>query len=158
MDNNKYKVVNGTAYHINTADSVIRILEYARQNRIRIRLWYGDAKTGRNWMEVYDTIGIIGRSTGTYKIPLLIKNSRSIGGSAILDNCIVKITIDKKTVYQHPKFYTSQMEIREASVELKQKGYFFSVFAGDVNIYNCKTRQQAENEILFHMGKRNKAA
>lgn len=153
---NGYKIVNGTAYHVETNDRVINILECARQNRSRIRIWYGDTKTGRDWMEVFDTIGRIGRSCGTTKIPILIKTERSMGGMAILDDCIVKITIDKQTVYQHPKFYTPEMEIREASDSLKKEGYFFSVFAGGQNIRSCKTRQQAENEILFHTGKRNR--
>lgn len=152
---NRYKVVNGTAYHEETNDRVIEILENARQNGTRIRIWYGNTETGRNWMDVFDTVGRIGRSTGMYKIPLLIKTERSTGGMAILDNCIVKITIDKQTVYQHPKFHTPEMEIREASEELKEKGYFFTVFVGNQETRSCKTRKQAENEILFHMGKRN---
>ncbi len=50
------------------------------------------------------------------------------------------------------------MEIKEASEELKSKGYFYSVFAGGENTYNCETLNQAENEIAFHKGLRNKVA
>ena len=95
----KYKVVNGTSYHQNAPDAVIRVLENAMRTNKRIRVFYGDTETGRDWMEIYDTIGTIGRSCGQNKIPLLIKNSRSYGGCAILTDCIVKITIDKEIVY-----------------------------------------------------------
>lgn len=154
----KYKIVNGTAYNINTSDEVIKVLESARTDKKRIRIFYGDTNTGRDWMEIDDTIGTVGRSTGINKIPLLIKNSRSMGGGAILDHCIVKITIDKEIVYQNPEYYLPTMEIKEATDDLKMMGYFYSVFADGINTYNCKTKKQAENEILFHKGLRNKIA
>lgn len=155
---NKYKVVNGISYHENTPDAVIRVLENAMRTNKRIRIFYGDTETGRDWMEIYDTIGTIGRSCGQNKIPLLIKNSRSYGGGAILTHCIVKITIDKEVVYKHPKYYLPEMEIKEARDTLKADGYFYSVFADGQNTYNCKTLKQAENEVAFHKGLRNKVA
>ena len=153
-----FKVANGTFYHANTNDEVIRVLENSLMNNKRIRIFYGDTETGRDWMEIYDTIGTIGRSCGQNKIPLLIKNSRSYGGGAILTHCIVKITIDKEVVYKHPKYYLPTMEIKEASATLKADGYFYSVFADGKNTYNCKTLKQAENEVAFHKGLRNKIA
>lgn len=158
MENIKYKVVNGTSYHENTPEAVINVLERAMRTKERIRIFYGDTETGRDWMEIYDTIGTIGRSCGQNKIPLLIKNSRSYGGGAILDHCIVKITIDKRVVYQNPKYYLPTMEIKEASDTLKAYGYFYSVFADGQNTYNCKTLKQAENGVAFHQGLRNKVA
>lgn len=87
----KYKEVNGTFYHSETSDKVIKILETCRQNGTRIILDYGDVKTGESWGEMYDITGTIGRSTGKIKVPLLIHNKRSIGGGAILDHCIIGI-------------------------------------------------------------------
>lgn len=156
ISDKRYKVANGTYYHEDTSDAVIRVLENARLNNRRVRIFYGDRETGRDWMEIYDTIGTIGRSCGMVKIPLLIKNSRSMGGGAILDHCIVKITIDKAIAYHAPNYYLPTMEIREADDGLKAKGYNFSVFADGKNTYNCKTRQQAENEVAFHKGERNR--
>jgi hypothetical protein len=86
---NKYQEVNGTFYHKDTNGEIIRILENARINRTRLCIEYGDTKTGRQWGD--HQTGYIGRSTGIYKIPLSIFNSRCIGGEAILDNCIIKI-------------------------------------------------------------------
>lgn len=104
----KYKVVNGTSYHRETPDHIINVLESVRNNQTRITVSYGDIETGRDWNEVYDITGTIGRSTGDIKIPLLVHNRRSMGGCALLDHCIVKIVRSRgKTVlYQHPKYYS----------------------------------------------------
>lgn len=153
-----YKITNGTFYNVNTNDEVIRVLENSRMNNKRIRIFYGNTETGKDWMEVYDTIGTIGRSCGAIKIPLLIKSSRSYSGGAILDHCIVKITIDKRVVYKNQKYYLPDMEVREADNALKELGYFYSVFADEKNIHNCKTKAKAENAILFYQGLRNKIA
>lgn len=99
---------NGTAYNSKTAPEVMDILDRYLQNRKRLILDYGNTETGKSWEEVFDIRGTVGRSTGTIKIPLLIKTSRSYGGGGILDHCIVKI-IDSETkavLYQHPKYNT----------------------------------------------------
>lgn len=47
----QYKIRNGTAYHEDTPEEVVRILESARQSGrgILLRFCYGDTKTGRDW-------------------------------------------------------------------------------------------------------------
>lgn len=110
MDN-EYKIVNGTYYHKETPDQVIEILEGSRLSyrEKRLRVHYGDTKTGKDWMEQYDIMGYVGRSMGPIKIPLLIHNKRSMGGGGMLDHCIVKITETvkpHKVLYQHPKYHT----------------------------------------------------
>jgi hypothetical protein len=108
----KYKIKNGTAYHFDTPDEIVTILEEARQSNhsIRLRFCFGDTGTGRDWEEIHDTTGYIGRSTGSIKIPLLIHKVTSSGGPGILDHCIVRI--EKKNnggsyreVYRHPKYH-----------------------------------------------------
>lgn len=153
---NIYKTINEISYNENTPDAVIRILNNAMTTKERIRIFYGDMETGKDWLEIFDTIGYVGKSCGRIAIPILINNSRSTGGSAILTSNIVKITINKKVVYQHSKYYLPKMEIKEANETLKRKGYFYSVFADGENIYNCKSLKQAENEISFHKGTINK--
>lgn len=91
----KYKEVNGTSYRSDTPDEVIRVLENARISNTRIVLDYGDTKTGHSWGDVYDVTGYVGRSRGISKIPILLYNNRSIGGVAILDNCIIGIRESK---------------------------------------------------------------
>ena len=83
------QVVNGTYYHDRTPHAVISILETARANGTRLKLFYGDVKTGRLWGDV--ETGYIGRSPGPEKIPLAVYNRRSSGGPGILEHCIVRI-------------------------------------------------------------------
>ena len=104
MNNRKidYKEVGGTFYKKNTPMKLIEVLERVREDRTRIVVDYGDIKTGRSWGEVNDIKGYIGRSTGEIKIPLLVFNSRSMGGGALLDNCIlsIKTTKGSRTLYK----------------------------------------------------------
>lgn len=86
------KQINGTSFHDETPDDVIRVLESARQGRVRLHISYGDRTTGRDWLEEVETHGYVGRSTGPVKVPLLVAIRRSTGGGAILDRCIVRIS------------------------------------------------------------------
>jgi len=101
----KYKTVNGTSYRDTTPDKVIEWLEHSRKTGERIVLDYGDTETGRSWGEVHDIIGRVSRSNGSIKVPILVYNARSMGGGAVLDDCIIKITEAKggRVLYKHPK-------------------------------------------------------
>jgi hypothetical protein len=103
----RYIVVNGISYDERTPAAVIRTLEDARNKHCRLRLHYGDTDTGRDWGETNDVTGYIRNSMGPLKIPILVHNARSMGGGAILDHCIVKITTTqspRRTLYQHPHY------------------------------------------------------
>jgi hypothetical protein len=105
----KYRLINGTAYHEETIKIVTDYLEKARLEHGRVRFSLGDALTGRDWGDTLDC-GYIGRSMGVIKIPLLLKNSRSTGGSGLLDHCIIKLEYkgpnDKnyREVYRHKTY------------------------------------------------------
>lgn len=96
------------SFHIDTPEKVCNVLLSAcnstRNQRLILR--YGDTQTGRDWGEIYDTTGYVGRSTGTYKIPLLIPKSNSFGGGGILDHCIVRIydAHTKQVLYSHDNY------------------------------------------------------
>ncbi len=115
-----YKIVNGTSYHTDTPDDVVRVLEDARKSRTRLHISLGETnnsrgKVGRDWLEEFDTHGYIGRSIGPVKVPLLLANRRSIGGGAILDHCIVRIreSAGGQVLYQHPDYHHGYLEIRQ---------------------------------------------
>lgn len=82
------------------------IVNNYNRRKTRLRFWYGDNKTGKSWDEENDVCGYIGRSTGNKKNPLLVNNTRSFGGGALMDDSIVKIVdINTKLVlYQHENF------------------------------------------------------
>jgi len=87
----EYKVVNGTYYDKRTPDDLVSVLESVRQKKERVVLVYGNVETGEVWESATTERGTIGRSTGSEKIPLLVRTSRSLGGEAILDYCILQV-------------------------------------------------------------------
>lgn len=141
----KYKVVDGTSFHKDTPMAVCQILNDAMKNRSqKIRIFYGDTETGRDWNEAYDIFGYIGRSMGPVKIPLMIYSHRSGGGPGILDHCIVRITIDKRNVYRHPKYYCP----------IEQKGN--EIYNGEGRcILRGKDERTASRWMQFFLGERN---
>ncbi len=100
-----YKVVNGTFYTSNTNNEIIEVLEDARKNGARIRIFYGNTITGEDWLEDNDTIGTISRTFGDVKSPILLKRKNSTGGRLIFTEYIVKITINKRIYYIHDKYH-----------------------------------------------------
>lgn len=111
------KLFNGTTYHDETADDVIRALESARQHHTRLHVSLGDTagpEAGKDWLEEFETHGYVGRSMGQVKVPLLVANRRSTGGGAILDHRIVRIreSAGGRVLYQHPQYHHGSLEIR----------------------------------------------
>jgi hypothetical protein len=135
-----------------TKTEIKNILESLVNTGKRIRLWYGD-DNGRSWEEEFDTIGYIGRSTGPNKIPLLINNSRSYGGGAILTARIIKIveTKTKRVLYQHPNFHQYLYTAKEGS-EIER--YTATVYRNDGFYANCTTLTEAERLAAFMNGLR----
>lgn len=158
------KEVNGTYYHDETSIQVINILEQNRQSKrqTRIRLYYGDVKTGKCWNEEYNIMGYIGRSTGNQKIPLLINNQRSLGGPGILDHCIVRIDIAQKgykPLYIHPNFNIGEITIgnppeKIGNTNMKESGYTTGVYINGSNHANFKSYDKAVKFVQFLKGER----
>ncbi len=126
-------------------EQIENILAELRSNKNRFRLWYGDNVTGKSWEDEYDTIGTVGRSTGTKPIYLLIKNSRSLGGGAIMPDAIVKIVniTTGRELYKHPNF--NQRTFVNEGLQVLADGEIYA---------NCKDAKQAERLALFMNGKR----
>lgn len=106
-------VVNGTTYDERTPAAVVQILESARIAGRRLRLHFGDTDTGRDWCEEWDVTGRIGRSGGPVKVPILLYSRRSMGGTHILDHCIVKVrtAAGGRVLYQHPAYHTGAVTL-----------------------------------------------
>lgn len=136
-----------------TNDEVKRIIEkcYTSKNHPRIRVFYGDVKTGKDWGEEYDTMGYIGASMGPQQIPLLINSRRSMGGGGILTHCIVKITSDHVTLYQHPLYHTGVYTWKTST----NGGYCEGVFRDGQLCAQFTQPGQAVRYIAFMKGERN---
>jgi hypothetical protein len=109
-----YQVLeNGHSYKTDTPEKVVSTLEKAWYRKERIKVYYGNIKTGKRWNEENGIMGYVGFSTGSIKIPLLVPNKNSLGGGALLDNCIIKIreSKGKHVLYQSENFQQSKFEI-----------------------------------------------
>ena len=115
---------NATWFDARTPKKVQRALEDARKSGDCMRVFLGDAKTGRDGMDEYDTIGRVGRSMGPMKSPLLVPEGDS-GGPALLTDCIVRLVnvTTGKEIYRHAKYHTPKMEMVEAASYDKVEGY-----------------------------------
>lgn len=105
--------VKETWFALDTPIEVRRVLEHYRKSGQTLRIFYGDLKTGFDWMEENDVLGKVGRSCGTFKVPLLIEKGVN-GGAPILDSSIIRM-MDAETgkeLYRHPKCSLPEMEIR----------------------------------------------
>src|SRR5574338_1728658 len=97
VDMSKYKVVNGTHYTVDTPDEVCQVLERARERRRRLAIAFRE--------ERQPEYGRVGRSLGpTRKVPLLVHNTRSLGGGPIWTTGIVEIrdSATKELLYMAP--------------------------------------------------------
>ena len=139
-------------YDPDTLPQVKRILENARASKARIRVFYGDPETGRDWLQEWDTLGRVSSTMGPIRSPILVCNSRSTGGGIILSACIVKITIDKVVQYIHPKYHLPEFTVEPSDLE----DYAYNVLADGKIHARFKKREQAENWIKFMRGERNR--
>lgn len=138
-------------------EKLMRILNNSRKYGFRVRIWYGDGKTGEAWNEEYDVVGRVGRSNGNIKIPILLSNKRSYGGVALLVGSIIRVDDieEKRTLWKVSNFHVGKMIIEEH----KEEDYPFRVFMTEdsgviSNVANFKTQLQAVHWIDFMNGKR----
>ena len=114
----EYKTINGTSFDVRTLGEIVDILEDARKSKTRLHVSLGKTEgpeAGKDWLEENDVYGFIGRSSGSIKIPLLIYNRISRGGTGLLDHCIVRIRTSSggRILWQHPSYHHGQLEIRK---------------------------------------------
>lgn len=151
----------GTYYHDTTSPEVVRILDNAMRSGARLRLFYGDTKTGKDWGEENNVVGTISRSMGPIKIAILIASARSCSGGAILTDCIVRIMSNGREIYRVPNYQLPQFEVQLINpadmcgkVNLYQAGYTHGVWRDGANVANFKSMERAQRYIDFIQGKR----
>ena len=140
----------------NTCSKVKTVLTECYNTQCRVRIWYGDTKTGVSWLDEYDTMGTIGRSTGRQKIPLLIKSSRSNGGGGILCHCIIRIDVigSRRTIYRHPLFNVPMLTVVTNNDNDTKNKYPFIVLKDNELQARFKSRKSAYNYVYFMTGER----
>lgn len=149
---------SATWFDARTPAEVQLVLEEARRSNNVMRVFTGDTCTGRDWLEEYDTIGRIGRSTGAMKVPLLVPKGDN-GGPALLTHCIVRIIDVTKgvEVYRHPNYYVAKMDVVEAASYDKVDGITHSVKVqnkdGEMETFaNFKSESKAAHWVAYMNG------
>ena len=105
--------IRGEGWKYKENEKLWKVLSSLVHSGRRVRIWYGDTEAGASWNAGHEVVGTIGRSTGKIAVPLLIKNSRSYGGGALLDDCIVRIDDikEKRTVYRLDNFHVEKLDV-----------------------------------------------
>lgn len=103
----------GMLFGYDTPAAVRRVLEECCASKARVRLFYGDPKTGRCWLEADDVLGRVSATIGPIKLPLLLLSRKSFDGITILDGNILRITRvrDGVDLYRSPLFQVPNVEV-----------------------------------------------
>lgn len=132
------------AYYAATPPEVVQVLERARKNNQRIRIYLGDLETGRCWNEEHDVYGYVGLSKGHVAyFPIFVNNARSMGGGSLMTDHIIKIkeSKGKRVLYQAANFQQPAIEVKEES---NHEGYTHAVYIDGELYSNHKSLGSAE--------------
>ena len=155
-----------TDYYENTPKKVRDVLDLAIKNHLSenslptiYRLMLGDPVTGKNWLEENDVVGMIGRSTGTKKVPLLLEPLLSAGGavvsdsggSAILTANILRIVdvSSGRDLYRASNYVMPELVVTACTNE---EGYTHQVTEKDVLVARFKSLEDATEYTAFLQG------
>jgi hypothetical protein len=146
-----------TWFDPHTPAKVQKILEDARESRHILRLFVGDAETGRDWCEENDVIGRIGRTGGILKTPILLEPLRehgdirfADGGGAILTARILRIAdvTTNEELYRAPNYQLPQLVIGEST----KPGYTHTVTRDGKKQAAFKSYEEAARYVAFMIG------
>lgn len=139
-----------TQFDPDTPLIVQKLLDSLIKQNVKVRIYYGDAKTGRDWLNEYDIIGRISRSMGPLKVPLLVPE-RGNGGFAILTACIVRIQASNgQDLWKHASYHQPKLTIRASD----KTGYLEEVLVDDTVLARFKKAGHAERWKAFVQGNR----
>lgn len=140
-----------------TPEPVQKVLEAYRLSGKTLRVFYGGAD-GVDWLEEYETIGKVGRSTGPLKVPLLVPKGEN-GGSAILAGSIIRLVdvASGKELYRAANYSQPTLVIGDSGTT--HKGYVAGVWStkqgegeAPVNLANFKSYAKAAAYLAFITG------
>ena len=97
MKTKKYILsAQGTSFPEGTPQSLIDCLESLRQSKERVTIHYHSPTQDPNTFTIWHEKGTISRTCGQIKSPILIHNSRSLGGGLIDSDRIYLIESSRK--------------------------------------------------------------
>lgn len=135
-------------------EKITHVLLAAKQKGTRIRLFHGDADTGEDWAEEYDTLGYIGRSAGVSPCWLLVHNTHCYGGSPVGIEHVIRITTAKggNTLYVSPNYKTPNAVVIGTP---NQWGVYVNDSLAATFPPDAKGKKQADRYVSFITGATN---
>lgn len=145
----KAKTDEETWFHPDTPVEVRQILERYRESGNRIRIFYGDKETGRDWLEDTCVTGVISRLDGFFRKPILVGDGND-WGSCILDHHLVKLmdVVSRKVLWTHPGYREPSMQI----VSARQGAFPHTVLVDGGPHKHFQSHAQATRWIAFMTG------
>lgn len=135
-----------------TPEPVKRALASLRGTDTRVRLFYGNRETGKTWQEENDVTGRVSASMGPCRVPLIIHNASSMGGGAIMADCILGILAKGgRWIYKAPNFDNGQWTCSPID---DSPGYVAAVYQNGALYARYKTLAGAERLRAFMAGER----
>ncbi len=130
---------------------LMAVLSGGYKYKRRLRVWYGDRKTGESWFEDFETTGYIGRSRGDFKVPLIISNSRSWCGGALSVGSVIRVDDIKarKTLWKVHN-YQDKLEL----FHVKGNKLPWQVCGRSTTLACFETEEKARRWIDFQQGRR----
>lgn len=144
-----------TQYDPDTNVAVKAYLEAYRKAGAKVRLFFGDIETGRDWLSEHEVLGRISRTMGPLKAPILVTD-KSNGGGIILSACILKIVDaeSKAIVWVHRNYQEPKFDLKSSSTE---PGYGAEVWVDGSVHARFKSEAQAMLWMDFMKGNRMRA-
>jgi hypothetical protein len=136
-----------------TSNELKALFERLRKDRRPVRLFYGDPVTGLDNLSCWDTVGIVGRTMGVMKSPILVPVG-DCGGGIISTNCIVKVVAIASgcTLFKHNSYHLPELNLEASDMP----GYPHRVRADGETQADFKTMARACNWVAFVSGEHNK--
>lgn len=140
-----------TQFDPDTPVAVQAYLEAYRKSGSKVRLFFGNPETGKDWLSEWDVVGRIGRSMGPLKVALLVPAGED-GGGAILTSNVLRIVdfSTKREVYRHANYKAPTFEVKAGA----EPGYPHEVWVDGKPHARLKTRAKADSWIAFMQGLR----
>lgn len=132
-------------------DCLMAVLSECYRQERRLRVWYGDRKTGESWFEDCETTGRIGRSCGNFRVPLILADSRSWYGGALSVGSLIRVDDIKarKTLWKVPN-YCDKLEL----FHVKGNKLPWQVCGRSTTLACFETEEKARRWMDFQQGRR----
>ena len=103
---------HGTYFDPGTDPRLARALETCRRDGRKVRLVLGDTGTGASWLDEFDVVGTVGRSTGLLKVPCSSSRARRRHGHPLCACAGTDGLGHRPALYRHPRWQPPELRIR----------------------------------------------